>query len=132
MTVKLELNHEEVLNNKLKTDDKKAVFLVGLLVRKLTHIEYKHLKQTPFLKRIEDVRLDHEKIKELYPEIIREIRKYDSIFKELEEETSIFLLKSENSWKISEYESDFYFTLGYTLGSCKNYKRNVNEKEIVN
>ncbi len=132
MQKNLILRHEDVMNNILIDSDKKSSFLMGFLVRKLTHIEYKHLKQTPFLKNIPETGLSHERIISLYPTLIYEIRKYDSIFKELEEELSTYLLKSENNWNITDEESSFYFTLGYTLGSSISYHRDIKDKEIVN
>lgn len=127
----LTIEHRYVLDEILIDDDKKASFLLGFLLRKLTHMEYKSLKQTPFLGKIYDIQLSHDKIKALYPVMINEIRKYDAIFKELEEEASISLLKSDKNWNISDEETSFYFTLGYTLGSASNYKREVNDKEIT-
>ncbi len=127
----LTLEHRDVLDNILKTDDKKACFLLGFLTRKLTHVEYKELKETPFLKKIYDIQLSEKRIKALYPVLINEIRKYDAIFKDLEEEASISLLKSEDNWNITNDESSFYFTLGYTLGSCPNYHRVITGKEIT-
>ena len=56
----------------------------------------------------------------------------NTIIKELEEEASISLLKSDKNWNISDDETSFYFTLGYTLGSAPNYIRSVNDKEITN
>lgn len=128
----LEIEHRYVLDEILVTDDKKASFLLGFLTRKLTHIEYKELKETPFLNKIYDLNLSHDKLKALYPVMINEIRKYDAIFKELEEEASISLLKADDNWNISDDETSFYFTLGYTLGSAPNYHRNITDKEITN
>ncbi|OED29725.1 TM1802 family CRISPR-associated protein [Methanosphaera sp. WGK6] len=125
------IKHRYVLDEILITDDKKASFLLGFLTRKLTHMEYHKLKKTPFLNKIYEIDLNHDKIKALYPVMINEIRKYDAIFKELEEEASISLLKSDKNWNINDEETSFYFTLGYTLGSAPNYKRDINDKEIT-
>lgn len=131
MNDNLVIEHRYVLDEILVSDDKKASFLLGFLTRKLTHIEYKELKATPFLNKIYNIQLSHDRIKALYPVMINEIRKYDAIFKELEEETSISLLKSDKDWNISDDETSFYFTLGYTLGSAPNYHREVKDKEIT-
>lgn len=131
MNDNLVIEHRYVLDEILVSDDKKASFLLGFLTRKLTHIEYKELKATPFLNKIYNIQLSHDIIKALYPVMINEIRKYDAIFKELEEETSISLLKSDKNWNISDDETSFYFTLGYTLGSAPNYHREVKDKEIT-
>ncbi len=128
----LTIEHRYVLDEILKTDDKKACFLLGLITRKLTHMEYKELKETPFLNKIYDINLSHDRIRALYPVLINEIRKYDAIFKELEEEASISLLKSDKNWNITDEEASFYYTLGYTLGSSPNYHREVKDKEITN
>ena len=129
MNDNLVIEHRYVLDEILVSDDKKASFLLGFLTRKLTHIEYKELKATPFLNKIYNIQLSHDRIKALYPVMINEIRKYDAIFKE--EETSISLLKSDKNWNISDDETSFYFTLGYTLGSAPNYHREVKDKEIT-
>ena len=131
MNDNLVIEHRYVLDEILVSDDKKASFLLGFLTRKLTHIEYKELKATPFLNKIYNIQLSHDRIKALYPVMINEIRKYDAIFKELEEEASISLLKSDKNWNISDDETSFYFTLGYTLGSAHNYHREVKDKEIT-
>lgn len=128
----LVIEHRYVLDEILKDDDKKSAFLLGFLLRKLTHMEYKKMQATPFLSKIYDMQLSHERVKSLYPVMINEIRKYDAIFKQLEEEASISLLKSDNNWNISDDETSFYFTLGYTLGSASNYHRKVADKEITN
>lgn len=49
MNDNLVIEHRYVLDEILVSDDKKASFLLGFLTRKLTHIEYKELKATPFL-----------------------------------------------------------------------------------
>ena len=117
----LTIEHRYVLDEILVSDDKKSAYLLGFLTRKLTHIEYKNLEKTPFLNKIYDINLSHEKIRAIYPVMINE----------LEEEASISLLKSDKNWNISDEETSFYFTLGYTLGSASNYKREVNDKEIT-
>ena len=109
----LTIEHRYVLDEILVSDDKKSAYLLGFLTRKLTHIEYKNLEKTPFLNKIYDINLSHEKIRAIYPVMINEIRKYDAIFKELEEEASISLLKSDKNWNISDEENKFllYFRL---------------------
>ena len=53
----LTIEHRYVLDEILIDDDKKASFLLGFLLRKLTHMEYKSLKQTPFLGKIYDIQV---------------------------------------------------------------------------
>ncbi|MCD7781851.1 MAG: TM1802 family CRISPR-associated protein [Methanosphaera sp.] len=127
----LVIEHRYVLDEILVSNDKKASFLIGLLLRKLTHMEYKELKATPSVEYIKDT-LSHDDIKVFYTVVIKRTRDYDAIFKELEEEAAICLLRSDNDWNITDQEASFYLVLGYTLGSCPNYHREVNDKEISN
>jgi len=105
----------EVYGEFINTPDKKAAFLMGIITKKLTAIQYKSLGATPFMSKLWGLSLDQKKIQKLYPMIINKLREYKAAYPDLEELISINLLKSNENWNLSGDETSFYFVLGYTL-----------------
>jgi CRISPR-associated protein Csh1 len=105
----------EVYGEFIDTPEKKAAFLMGVITKKLTAIQYRSLGSTPFMTKLWGLTLDQKKIQKLYPMIINKLREYKAAYPDLEELISINLLKSNNIWKISGDETSFYFVLGFTL-----------------
>lgn len=99
----------------IDTPDKKAAFLMGLITKKLTNIQYKSLGSTPFMNKLWGLSLDQKKIQKLYPMVINKLREYKAAYPDLEELISINLLESDGNWKLSGDETSFYFVLGFTL-----------------
>jgi CRISPR-associated protein Csh1 len=105
----------EVYGEFINSPDKKAAFLMGILTKKLTAIQYKSLGATPFMSKLWGLSLDQKKIQKLYPMIINKLREYKAAYPDLEELISINLLRSNENWNLSGDETSFYFVLGYTL-----------------
>jgi CRISPR-associated protein Csh1 len=118
----------EVYGEFIDTPDKKAVFLMGLITKKLTAIQYNALKATPFMTKLWGLSLDQKKIHKLYPMLINKLREYKAAYPNLEELTSINLLKSNKNWKLSADETSFYFVLGFTLNGIFKSKKNEGVK----
>lgn len=115
-------NDEFFIDLILNSSSKKATFLLGVLTRKLMNIQYNELKSTPFYNNLWGLSLDQKKIKKLYPRVINKLREYGAGYmKDLEEEISINLVKSETEWNLNRDETSYYFVLGFTL---YNYDKN--------
>ncbi|PKL73710.1 MAG: hypothetical protein CVV29_02065 [Methanobacteriales archaeon HGW-Methanobacteriales-2] len=116
----------EVYGEFIDTPEKKAAFLMGLITKKLTAIQYRSLGATPFMTKLWGLTLDQKKIQKLYPMIINKLREYKAAYPDLEELISVNLLKSNKNWKLSGDETSFYFVLGFTLnGLFKQNKEGV-------
>lgn len=113
----MDTNNEEFnLDLFLNLPSKKATFLLGVLTRKLMNIQYKELGSTPFYNKLWGLSLDQKKIHKLYPMVINKLQEYNAGYmKNLEEEISNNLAKSENNWKLNRDETSYYFVLGFTL-----------------
>jgi CRISPR-associated protein Csh1 len=128
----MELNMEDneklsldssLLDDFLNTPDKKAVFLLGDLTRKLTYKQYKELGASPFMNKLWGLSLDKNKIIKLYPMVFNKLREYGTAYPNLEENISTNLLYAENNWKLTRDEISYYFVLGYTLAYAINDKK---------
>ena len=121
----------EMYGEFIDTPDKKASFLMGLLTKKLTAIQYNALSATPFMTKLWGLSLDQKKIQKLYPMLINKLREYKAAYPDLEELTSMNLLKSNKNWKLSGDETSFYFVLGFTLnGIFKSKKEGVKNEQV--
>jgi len=113
----------EVYGEFIDTPDKKAAFLMGLITKKLTNIQYKSLGSAPFMTKLWGLSLDQKKIQKLYPMVINKLREYKAAYPNLEELISINILKSNGNWKLSRDETSFYFVLGFTLNGIFKSKK---------
>ena len=109
----------------LNAPDKKACFLIGVLTRKLTYIQYKEINSTPFIKKLWDLNLSYEKIQKIYTMVINKLNEYDSLhyYIPIEEEISLNLLESEENWQLNKDEISYYFVLGFTMAGKINLKK---------
>lgn len=105
----------ELYGEFIDTPDKKASFLMGILTKKLTSIQYRALGSTPFTTKLWGLSLDQKKLQKLYPMIINKLREYKRAYVDLEENISLNLLESSQKWNLSRDETSFYFTLGFTM-----------------
>ena len=96
-------------------DVKKALFLEGVLAKKLLNIQYNERGSTPFKSRLNGLKIDEKIAKRLLPEIINKLEEYDkNYYQDLERAIGEYLLNSDFS-KYSIEELSFYFTLGMVL-----------------
>ena len=122
------MNTDDILNL-INSPDKKACFLLGVLTKKLTNIQYKEIGSTPFIKKLWELNLTYERIQKVYTLIINKLREYDGAYPLIEEEITLNLLKSENNWNLNKDEISYYFVLGFTIGNKVQLKKedDVNE-----
>jgi CRISPR-associated protein Csh1 len=98
--------------------DKKAVFLEGILTRKLLNVQFAKRNSTPFRSKLSGLKLNEKKVKKLLPEIMEKLTSYESFsYQWLEELVSRFYIEADQEgWKISDDEISYYFALGLNLG----------------
>lgn len=103
--------------NTFLTPVHKAVFLLGVLAKKLMIIQFQERSSTPFYKNFKGLRLEEEDFKSLLPKIINKLEEYKKnyYYSNLEELISLYFLEAGNGWKISNEELNFYFVLGMCL-----------------
>ena len=123
-------NEEFSIDLILDSPSKRATFLLGVLTRRLMNIQYKELGSTPFYTKLWGLSLDQKKIHKLYPMVINKLQEYDAGYmRDLEEEISKNLAKSENNWKLNRDETSYYFVLGFTL---PNFDKNEDKEDDLN
>jgi len=110
--------------NQLIDDDlKKALFLEGVLAKKLLAIQYSDRKATPFQSRLNGLRIDKRVAMRLLPEIINKLEEYGkNYYQDIEEAIGEYFMSS-NFTRYSVNEMSFYFTLGMTLSKHFNNKK---------
>lgn len=108
---------ENIISDILDTPDKKATFLLGVLTRKLSYVQYKDLGSSPFINKLWGLSLDKKKIQKLYPMVLNKLQEYKRghMYADLKEQISINLINAENNWNLTRDETSYYFVLGYTL-----------------
>lgn len=97
----------------LDSDVKKAVFLTGVLVKKLLYIQYRERNSQPFYSRLNGLKLSLAYVRKLFVEAVNKLNEYDkNYYSSLEELIGEFMLTAQT---LSDDETSFYFTLGMTL-----------------
>lgn len=103
--------------NAFDTPVKKATFLAGVLTRFLLDVQYANRQSSPFRSKLYGLKLDEQRVKKLFPEIIEKLREYRIAYPWLEGLVSKYLVETEeNGWNLSKDGISYYFTLGINLG----------------
>lgn len=122
----------DIFGKQLNTNEKRAIFLLGSLTQILLEVQQKVRNSKPFLKQLMGLKLDEQSIKGLLPKVINKFIEYDAYTKsrqELAEEISSLFLQSNEKWKLSIDEINFYFVCGMSL--APKVKEILYEKEEV-
>jgi CRISPR-associated protein Csh1 len=99
------------------TPAKQASFLLGVLTKHLLDIQFAKRGSTPFRSKLSGLRLDENKMKRLFREIIEKLAEYDVAYIELQKFISKAFVETENQgWGLTKDEISYYFTLGLNLG----------------
>lgn len=123
-------NYIEDHGDILDTNEKKLVFLEGVLAQKLLNIQRRNRDgATPFQARLNGLKLNEKVVKRLYPEIINKLEQYDeNYYKQLEELIADHALHCDFEG-ISNAELSFYFTTGMNQAHNFTFKNNETEEE---
>lgn len=107
----------------LNTPEKKGIFLLGVLVEKLLHIQYRERGSTPFWKTLKGLRMTEQDARALLPKIRAKLEEYNE-FKRTEhllfEEICRWLGETKIPWDLSTDETNFYLALGMGLHNYVN------------
>lgn len=96
--------------------DKKACFLVGLLVQKLLNIQWHDKNATPFRSKLQGLRLTEPLLKQLYYKAQSKLEDYKkNYYRELESIIAQYMVASGPKWHLTNDEISFYFTMGMNL-----------------
>ncbi len=99
--------------------EKVVAFLTGCYVSAVTSVQYQNLdKRTPFLKKVQGIKMDRRKLQQIYPEAQTKLHQYNSfglVAKTLDPQLAEAWIKCGEEWNISDEESTFAFTLGMSL-----------------
>jgi len=122
----------EEFGQQLNTSEKKGIFLLGSLTQILLEIQQKERGSKPFMKQLMGLKMDENTMKALLPKVINKLEEYDAFTKSrrlLAEEISLLFMKSDEKWKMSVDQLNYYFVCGMTLAS--KVKEILYEKEEV-
>jgi len=109
-------------------NEKKVVFLEGVLAQFLLNIQYSEKNSQPFRARLKGLKLDKKQIEKLLPEIQNKLEEYGkNYYSQLEEQISTYFVLAGKNWNLSNDEISFYFVLGMNLS--KYFKSEIENKQ---
>lgn len=110
--------------------EKKACFLVGLLVQKLLNIQWHDKNVTPFRSKLQGLRLTESLVKRISTEAQNKLEEYKkNYYRELESIIAQYMVASGPKWHLTNDEISFYFTMGMNLADLfKTQKEDDDER----
>jgi CRISPR-associated protein Csh1 len=116
------------------SNDKKAVFLTGVLVNKLLNLQYQKRQSKPFLAKLHGLKLDKSKVENIFKEATQKLMEYgqeDGInyYSRLRENIADKFIKSGNGWNLSNNEISYIFSLGIAMSGIFDNLQNKNKNE---
>ncbi|UXM84652.1 TIGR02556 family CRISPR-associated protein [Methanococcus aeolicus] len=114
-------DYEEFFNS----EDKKAVFLTGVLVNKLLNLQHNKRQSKPFLAKLHGLKLDKSKVENIFKEATQKLMEYGqeydiNYYSLLKEEIARRFIESGGNWNISNNEISYIFSLGISMSSFFN------------
>jgi len=107
-------SHKGFFNN----SEKKASFLVGILIQFLLNIQYEDKGVTPFRSKLQGLKLTEALLKKIAIEAQEKLEQYNkNYYKELENVIAQYMVSCGSKWSLSNEEISFYFTMGMNLSS---------------
>lgn len=97
---------------------KRGLFLLGGLIQLLFNKQWADRNAKPFMKYLKGLKMDEKDIKALLPKVQNKLEEYGSFDKGkriIAQECSRFFLESQDNWKMSVDEINFYFCCGMNL-----------------
>ncbi len=96
--------------------ERRACFLVGVLVQKLLKIQFEEKKATPFRSKLQGLRLDKDLVERLSWEAQNKLEEYGkNYYWKLENLIAQYMIAAEQQWKCTNNEISFYFTMGMNM-----------------
>ena len=114
---------------------KKGIFLLGLLTQKLLDIQYRERNATPFMSKLNGLKLNQRLIIRLLPMVENKLEEYkkNHIFRDVEDKISEYFVQAGKNWNLNNDEISFYFVIGMNLAKrFRNKKAGEGEEEGEN
>ncbi len=101
-------------------DEKKCVFLLGVLVNKLLSLQYKKRGSKPFQSKLYGLKLDKKRVEYIFKEAIQKLMEYEQedntlYYKKLREKVAEYFVKAGDDWKLTNNEISYIFSLGMAM-----------------
>ena len=104
-------------------DEKKAIFLLGVLVSEILSIQYRRgLESKPFKAKLYGLKLDKNKIEYIFKEANQKLMEYDTdekwiypTFRKLKEKIAEYFVSAGSNWKLNNNEISYIFSLGMAM-----------------
>ena len=110
--------------------EKKACFLVGILVQKLINIQWEEKKATPFRTKLYGLRLTEPLLKKISYEAQNKLEQYKkNYYRGLENVIAQYMVAGGLKWNMTNDEISFYFTVGMNLADLFKSKKEVNSND---
>ncbi|MCG3255118.1 MAG: TIGR02556 family CRISPR-associated protein [Candidatus Heimdallarchaeota archaeon] len=115
--------------NTFNSSSKRAIFSEGVLTSFLLDLQRMKRDSEPFRSKLNGLKLDERRVKNLFPLIIEKLQEYKAgYYFWLEELISKYFIQSETEgWNLTKNEISYYFTLGLSVGRI--FKKKKGEKE---
>ena len=113
-----------------RRDPEKAIFLVGVLSQLLMNIQHRKRGATPFMSKLQGLKLDKKNVRALLPQIQNKLEEYDSnYYRDLETLASEYFVQTQDAWDLSKDETSFYFAIGMNLSKYFTTDKEGDEKD---
>ena len=104
--------------------EKKACFLVGILVQKLLNIQWQENNATPFRTKLYGLRLTEPLLKKISYEAQDKLEQYKkNYYRELENVITQYMIVGGSGWSLTNDEINFHFTMGMNLADLFKSKK---------
>ena len=104
--------------------EKKASFLVGILIQKLMNIQWQEKNATPFRAKLYGLRLTEPLLKKISYEAQDKLEQYKkNYYRELENVIAQYMVVGGSGWSLTNDEISFYFTMGMNLADLFKSKK---------
>ncbi|CCK81113.1 TIGR02556 family CRISPR-associated protein [Desulfobacula toluolica] len=105
-------------NDFFKTNEKRGIFLLGVLTQLLLNIQEKERGSTPFRSQLKGLKMDSSDITGLLPKLVEKLEQYKkNYYMKLEKLISKYFISSgdHKSWNLTIDEMNYVFVLGMNL-----------------
>ena len=110
--------------------EKRACFLVGVLVQKLLNIQWKDKKATPFRSKLQGLRLNETLVKRLSYEAQNKLEEYaKNYYRKIEALIAQYMIAAGPKWICTNDELSFYFTMGMNMANLFIRKEEIGDEQ---
>jgi len=94
----------------------KAIFLLGVLIKLFTDVQFRLRESKPFLSKLGNLRMDQRSIQRLLTDVKAKMLEYDKdYYRQLQSEIAANFIEAGKNWQMNNDEINFNFVLGMQL-----------------